>query len=116
MVDLDNTFNKYKIQSSHNSYISGLFQICACKSPHNIIIKLLNLNFRAIELDVYFYNNKIMVFHGKKTTSCIPLICSPLISLTDALDEIVNYIEAIEITTPALLWFAKVSWEPPCLS
>jgi hypothetical protein len=103
---MNKPFNQYKIMSSHNSYLAGAFQIFTCKSPHGIITKLLKKNFRAIELDVYYYNHEIMVFHGQKTSCCVPLICSRLMKLTDAFDEITDYIDQDQNeTTPIIIFF-----------
>ena len=101
---MNKTFNQYQIMASHNSYLAGMFQIFSCKSPHGIITSLLKKNFRAIELDVFYYDNEIMVFHGQKTSCSMPLICSRLMKLTDAFDEITDYIQQND-TTPIIIFF-----------
>jgi hypothetical protein len=91
-------FNQYIIKSSHNSYLNSC-QICGIKYDENYILKILNADFKSIELDIHCIQNEIVVYHG---TSCC--ICSKPILFSHLLDLIEQYIIEHPDTLPIFVF------------
>jgi len=91
-------FNQYIIKSSHNSYLNSC-QICDYFLDPNYILKILNDNFKAIELDLQSKDDEIVVYHG--SSSCI---CSKPILFTNLLDLIETYILQNNDTLPIFIF------------
>lgn len=72
------------IASSHNS-ILGKLQICTRVGIYPLL-KSINKNFRQIELDVFYKNNKFVVGHGK-SNECIATNTIDLIECFDIINE-----------------------------
>jgi hypothetical protein len=90
--------SKYRVKTSHNSFLPGRLQICT-KVSVNQIFKDLENNYRGIELDVYQSKkkNNLIIKHGSGcwTTS---------VFFDDCLEVIKDYMDKNDKTTPIILF------------